>query len=483
MNKLLEKVKKNKLKNLNKNPFLKKKFKSVSLKKIIKNFSVFDREELIKKNKRTKISGRITRIRNFGKLIFIDLLEENEKIQLKLKLKEKDYFSLDIGDIIGVEGIICKTNKGELTIEIEKLIILSKCLKNIPDLYYGLNNQEERFRKRYFDFIVNPEERKIFLIRHKISNIIREFLNKKNFIEFETPILVSEASGAQAEPFITYHKKHKKKMYLRIATEIQLKMLIIGGFNRIYEFGRVFRNEGIDKNHNPEFTTIEIYKSFEDSRYMMKLTEKIFHNIGKKIKKSKFNFNSENIDISKKFSQITMIESVKNNTGIDFKRIKKIKEALKLANDHNLKIENFHNTIGDIIVLFFEKYVEKKLIQPTFILDHPIETSPLAKRKRKKSNFADRFELYIGGLEFANGYSELNDSIEQEERFVEQNKKKELGNKDIANYDKEFIESLKYGMPPTAGLGIGIDRLIMFFAEKSNIREVIAFPTLKNKEN
>jgi len=461
-------------------PFLISKFvRNSNIKKLIFNYSIFSREELKKFNKKIKIAGRIIRIRNFGKLIFADLIDEKEKIQLIIE-KNKEFEKFNIGDILGIEGNIFKSQKGELSIKVSKYLILSKCFKSIPDFYYGLNDIEKRFRKRYLDFIVNFENKKIFFLRHKIIKEIRNFLDKKNFIEMETPILVSKSSGAQAKPFITYHNKLKKNFYLRIATEISLKKLLVAGFEKIYEIGKIFRNEGIDYKHNPEFTTIEIYSAYDDAKYMMKLNEKIFNFLSEKLlKKKSFLFNNHEIFIKKNFEKMTMIESIKKYTNINFSKVIKNEDYLKIANENKLELQEFQKNKSQIILIFFEKFVEKKLIQPTFIYDYPIEISPLAKSKKNDKETADRFELYIGGLEFSNGYSELNNPIEQNKRFVEQKKQKKLGNKEITEYDKDFIESLKYAMPPAGGLGIGIDRLIMLFSEKKSIKEVITFPQLK----
>lgn len=478
----LEELRREKLTNLSQNPFQQTKFaRTSSAKKITNLFSQFSKEELIKKKERVSIAGRILRIRNFGNLSFSDLVDQTGIIQLKVS-KNKEFTELDIGDIIGIKGTVCKTDKGELSVEVEEFVLLSKCLKPLPDIHYGFNDTEERFRKRYLDFIINSENKKILIIRHKIIQNIRQFLDQREFIEIETPILVSEASGAQAKPFITHHNKLHQDFYLRIATEIPLKTLLVGGFEKVYEIGRIFRNEGIDARHNPEFTTIEIYQAYENAEHMMNLTEEIFHYLVQKLlKQEEFEFNSHVINLKNSFCKMSMTEAVKEHTGIDFSQISNLEKALELARKHNLKLEKFQKTIGHVILAFFEEYVEKKLIQPTFIYNYPIEVSPLAKNKANNKAVADRFELYIGGLEFANGYSELNDPFEQKKRFEEQTKQKELGNEEIASFDKEFLEALEYGMPPAGGLGIGIDRLVMLFTGQNSIKEVIAFPQLKSK--
>ncbi|CAG8822261.1 11919_t:CDS:1, partial [Racocetra persica] len=373
------------------------------------------------------------------------------------------------------------TDKGQLSVEVKEFVLLSRCLRPIPSSYYGFSDTEERFRNRPLDFIINKQKKEIFFTRHQLIKNIRQFLEEKKFIEIETPILVSEASGAQAKPFITHHNKLHRDFYLRIATEIPLKKLLVGGFEKIYEIGRIFRNEGIDARHNPEFTTVEVYQAYENAEYMMNLTEELFHYLAEKVfrQQTEFTFNSYNISLKKPFRRLSMIEAIREHTNIDFAKINGLEEAYKLAQKYNLKLEKFQKTTGHVILAFFEEYVEQKLIQPTFIYDYPVEVSPLAKSKPENEKVADRFELYLGGLEFANGYSELNDPAEQKKRFEEQTKQKELGNEEIASFDKEFLEALEYGMPPAGGLGIGIDRLIMLFAEQNSIKEVIAFPQLK----
>ncbi|CAG8455427.1 21718_t:CDS:1 [Gigaspora margarita] len=467
----------------NNNPFRQTKFtRSSNSQKIRNSFSQFSQEELAAKKEIVSIAGRLLRIRNFGNLLFADLADQAGIIQLKVG-KNKDFAELGIGDIIGVKGVICKTDKGELSVEVQEFVLLSKCLRSLPDIHYGFNDTEERFRKRYLDFLINAEKKDILVVRHQVIQSIRHWLDQKEFVEIETPILVSEASGAQAKPFVTHHNKLHRDFYLRIATEIPLKKLLVGGFEKVYEIGRIFRNEGIDARHNPEFTTIEIYQTYENAEYMMNLTEELFHYLAAKVlKREEFAFNSHPVNLVQSFRRLAMVDAIKEYAGIDFTQINDLTAALEMAAQHNLKLAKFQKTIGQIILAFFEEYVEKKLIQPTFIYDYPVEVSPLAKSKPENEKIADRFELYIGGLEFANGYSELNDPIEQKKRFAEQARQKALGNEEIASFDKEFIEALEYGMPPAGGLGIGIDRLIMLFTGQNSIKEVIAFPQLRSKE-
>ncbi|CAG8636819.1 8094_t:CDS:1 [Racocetra fulgida] len=452
--------------------------RSSNSQKIKKLFSQFSKEELMEKKEIVCIAGRMTRKRMF----FADLTDQSGTIQLKFSSKSEDLAKLDNGSIIGVKGIICRTDKGQLSVEVKELVLLSRCSRPIPSFYYGFSDNEERFRNRPLDFIINRQKKEIFFLRHQVIKNIRQFLEEKEFIEIETPILVSEASGAQAKPFITHHNKLHRDFYLRIATEIPLKKLLVGGFEKIYEIGRIFRNEGIDARHNPEFTTIEVYQAYENAEYMMDLTEELLYYLTQEVlKKEEFEFNSHNVSLTKPFRRLSMIEAIKEHANIDFAKINGLEEACQLTQKYNLKLEKFQKTIGHVILAFFEEYVEKKLIQPTFIYDYPIEVSPLAKSKPENEKIADRFELYIGGLEFANGYSELNDPHEQRKRFEEQTKQKELGNEEIASFDKEFLEALEYGMPPAGGLGIGIDRLIMLFTGQNSIKEVIAFPQLKIK--
>ena len=459
-----------------------------SSQEIIDGYGSLSKGELAKQNIQLSIRGRIIRKR----MCFAILRDQTNDIQLMV---DKTFKVVKRGDIIEVNGTVYRTDKEELSIKVSEFTILTKCQKTLPDsAYYGFHDTEERFRKRYLDFIINSEKREIFFTRHKIIKNIRQFLDQKRFIEIETPVLVSEASGAQARPFITHHNKLRRDFYLRIATEIPLKKLLIGGFEKLYEIGRIFRNEGIDARHNPEFTTIEVYQAYENAEYMMNLTEELFHFLLEEIvnkteleikifEKATENHQTYLINFQSPFRRISMIEAIKEYVNVDFSQINNLKEALGLAQKHNLKLERFQRNVGHIILAFFEEYVEEKLIQPTFIYDYPIEVSPLAKIKPENKNVADRFELYIGRLEFANGYSELNDPIEQKKRFVEQNKQKELGNEEIASFDKEFLEALEHGMPPAGGLGIGIDRLIMLFTSQNSIKEVIAFPQLKSKES
>lgn len=481
MNNLLQKLAS--LKENEQDPFLESKFEvTLPIAELTKRFTPFSKLELEQQSFTVRIAGRVMRVRNFGSLCFAILRGFSGDIQL-VTIKNKEFRQLDIGDIIGVVGVVCKTEKGELSVKVSEFTLLSKCLKPIPDFHYGFTDIEERFRNRHLDFIVNKGSRDIIVVRSRIITALRSFLDQLSFVEVETPILVSDASGAQAKPFKTYHNKLSRNFNLRIATEIPLKKLLVGGFEKVYEIGRVFRNEGIDARHNPEFTTVEIYEAYQDANRMMELTESIFNQIANKFfaERKKFTFNGHEIQLGARFERISMIAAINKFVGVDFTSITDFEVAKELAIEHKVQFEPHHVTIGHIIALFFERFVEERLIQPTFVYDYPIETSPLAKCNRQDKKFASRFELFISGLEFANGYSELNDAEEQRKRFEEQIKEKTLGNDETAEFDHSFVEALEYGMPPAGGLGIGIDRMIMFFNEQDNIREVVAFPQMKKK--
>lgn len=456
-----------------------KELKDFSLKidicKLLNNKGEFNEKY---KKKYVTIAGRIKKIRSFGGITFLDLEDHTGCIQLKIIGRKEN----NMGDIIVAKGYFCRTTGKSPTIEVKTMETIRKCLRYISSEYYSLKDVEERFRKRYLDFINNKRSRETILIRSKIIKEIRNYLWRKNFVEIETPILVSEASGAEAKPFITYHNKLQKNFFLRIATEIPLKKLLVGGVHdKIFEIGKVFRNEGKDKNHSPEFTTIEIYAAYKNSVYMMKITEDIIKYIAKKILKSYcVIFDNKEINIEN-FRKLSMTDSINEKINVDFKEYKNYDECLKLAEKFGVKLENFQNSRGHVIYSFFEKFVEKELICPTIIYDFPIEISPLSKEKNNEDGIVDRFEVYINGMEFANGYSELDDPKEQEKRFNYQLEQKKMGNEEIGDIDRDFIEALEYGMPPAGGLGIGIDRLIMFFTNNFNINEVIAFPQLKDK--
>ena len=450
-------------------------------------------EELEQLNAHASVAGRIMTIRDKGKVAFFNLNDKFGKIQVYIRKDvvgddAYEVFKLaDIGDIVGVEGRVMVTHTGELTIRAEHYTHLTKALRPLPEKYHGLTDKEERYRRRYLDLMVNEEARNIAIARPKIIRAIQEYCDSKGFIEVETPVLESIKGGATARPFITHHNALNRDFYLRIATELKLKRLIVGGLEKVYEIGRLFRKEGMDLTHNPEFTTIELYEAFGDLESMMDITEGIIRHAAKKVVGDKVEFmnifdpEGDKIDISKPFKKVTMCEMIKEVTGVDFKGNNySLEEAKALAEKHNIKVEP-HFTVGHIINAFFETYCEDKLIQPTFLCGHPVEISPLTKIDTEDPRFVQRFELYIGGHEFANAYTELNDPIDQKERFVEQLKEKDAGNDEASDMDVDFIESLEYGMPPCGGVGMGIDRLVMFLTEQTSIREVLLFPTMKDR--
>lgn len=445
-------------------------------------------EELNENNIYVKVAGRVMSIRRMGKASFLTIQDKYGKIQGYMGIDivgERSYevFKLtDIGDIVGLYGRLMFTRTGELTIRVEEYTFLTKSLKVLPEKFHGLNDIEERYRKRYLDLIMNEEAKKVALLRPKIIREMQCFLEKRGFVEFETSVLQPILGGANAKPFITHHNTLDKDFYLRIATELPLKKLLVGGLEKVYEIGRLFRNEGMDTKHNPEFTTIELYEAYGDLQTMREITENMLKDILVNAlgnNECVIEYNGVKIDLSKKFKWISMTELVKEKTGIDFSLDVSYKEALELAKKHNITVEKHMNTTGHILNAFFEEFCEKDLIQPTFVYKYPIEVSPLTKKCKDNENFTERFELYIAGFEIANAYSELNDPFDQKERFENQLKAKNLGDDEANEMDNEFIEALEYGMPPAGGLGIGIDRLVMLFLNQNSIREVILFPTMK----
>ena len=387
--------------------------------------------------------------------------------------------SADIGDIVGVKGRVMKTMTGEITIKCLEYTHLVKALRPLPEKFHGLTDIEERYRRRYVDLIMNEESKRVAFLRPKIIRCIQNFMDNRGFTEVETPILNTLLTGASARPFITHHNTQDLDMYLRIALELPLKRLLVGGMEAVYEIGRTFRNEGMDPMHNPEFTLMEAYLAYSNLDGMMEMTESMFKTIAKDIfHKDTFMWNRNEINIAGEWKKVSMTDAIKEKTGIDFRTIT-VEEALKLAEEHKIEVAEHEKTLGHIINLFFEKYVEETLIQPTFLYGHPVEISPLTKKNPEDPRFVDRFELFIGGKEFANAYTELNDPVDQLERFEDQLKERELGNEEANDIDMDFVEALEYGMPPAGGIGYGIDRLVMFFTESASIRDVILFPTMK----
>ena len=435
------------------------------------------------------VAGRIMFIRKMGKASFFTIQDKLGSIQIYISINDvgEDVYNLfksaDLGDIVGVHGKIMKTRTGEVTIKCLEYTHLVKALTPLPEKFHGLTDTEERYRRRYVDLIMNEEARNVAFTRPKIIRCIQNFMDNRGFTEVETPVLTTLLTGASARPFVTHHNTQDIDMYLRIALELPLKRLLVGGMEAVYEIGRVFRNEGMDTKHNPEFTLMEAYLAYSDLEGMMDMTEGMFTKIAKEVMgKMTYNWGGNEISLEGPWKRISMVDAIKEKTGIDFSKEMTVDEALKLAEEHHIEVADHEKNVGHIINLFFEKYVEETLIEPTFLYGHPVEISPLTKKNPKDPRFVDRFELFIGGKEFANAYTELNDPIDQLERFEEQLKEKDLGNDEANDIDMDFIEALEYGMPPAGGIGYGIDRLVMFFTEQETIREVILFPTMKPRD-
>lgn len=431
------------------------------------------------------VAGRIMFIRKMGKASFFTIQDKTGKIQIYISINDigEDNYTLfksaDIGDIVGVSGKVMKTQTGEITIKCLEYTHLVKALRPLPEKFHGLTDVEERYRRRYVDLIMNEDAKRVAFLRPKIIRCIQNFMDNEGFTEVETPVLDTLITGASARPFLTHHNTLDLDMNLRIALELPLKRLLVGGMEAVYEIGRVFRNEGMDPRHNPEFTELEAYLAYSDLEGMMDLTENLFHHVAKFVGKDVYNWEGQEINVANKFKRISMCDAIKEATGIDFKSITDLDECLKLAQEHNIELEDHERTYGHIVSKFFEEFAEKNLIQPTFLYEHPIEISPLTKKNQDDPRFVDRFELFIAGKEFANAYTELNDPIDQLERFEAQIGERELGNEEANDIDYDFIEALEYGMPPAGGIGYGIDRLIMLFTESESIRDVLLFPTMK----
>jgi lysyl-tRNA synthetase class 2 len=433
------------------------------------------------------IAGRIVLLRNMGKASFITLQDKVGTIQAYLRkdgIGEEAYsvFELaDLGDIVGVKGVLMITKTGEITVKVSHYTHLVKALRPLPEKYHGLSDVEERYRRRYVDLIVNDEARKVALMRPQIIRGIQQYMDQRGFVEFETGMLQSTLGGAAARPFVTHHNALDRDFYLRIATELPLKRLLVGGLERVYEIGRLFRNEGIDTRHNPEFTTIEAYQAYGDIHDMMLLAEGLLSTLAKDLTSSyDLPWGNQTISLKPPFRRVHMVDLIKEHTGIDFFKSMSFEEAKALADKHDIHLEKHENAVGYVINRFFEAFCEKKLIQPTFVTGHPLEISPLAK-KSKDERFTERFELFIDGSEYANAFTELNNPLDQEERFQAQLAAKDRGDKEASENDIDFLEALQFGMPPAGGIGIGIDRLVMLLTNQSSIREVILFPTLKTK--
>ncbi len=436
-------------------------------------------------DKMVSIAGRIMSKRGMGKAGFIDIQDSTGRIQSYVR---KDHVGdeayawfkkYDIGDIIGVKGVVFRTQKGQISVKAEEVTLLSKSLLPLPEKWHGLKDTDTRYRQRYVDLIVNPEVKDTFVKRSRIISEIRRFLDGLNFIEVETPVLHTIAGGAAARPFITHHNAQDMDMYMRIALELHLKRLVVGGFDRVYEIGRVFRNEGMDTKHNPEFTLLELYQAYTDYEGMMNITENMIRTVAQNVLgTTTLTYGEYELDLGKPFERITMADVVKKYSGVDFNEITTLEEARAVAKEHHIEYEERH-LVGDILNLFFDEYAEEHLIQPTFVTDYPVEISPLAKRKPSNPKLTERFELFILGREHANAFSELNDPIDQKERFEHQVELKKQGDDEATDMDRDYITALEYGLPPTGGLGIGIDRLVMLLTNNDCIRDVILFPTMK----
>ncbi len=442
-------------------------------------------------NKYVTVAGRIIAKRIMGKASFCTIQDSDEKIQSYVSINDlgednyKEFKTWDIGDIIGITGFVFKTRTEEISVHANEVTLLSKSLRPLPEKFHGLKDMDLRYRQRYVDLIMNPEVKNTFIMRSNIIKEIRNILDEKGYLEVDTPILNTISGGATAKPFITHHNTLDISMYLRIATELNLKRLIVGGYDKVYEMGRIFRNEGMDIRHNPEFTTIELYAAYEDYNDMMNITEEIFSKCAMKVcGTTKINYQGQDIDLTPTWKRITMIDSIKEACGVDFNEIQTDEEAVKLAEERGMEFaDDTKRTRGDVIAMFFDEYVEKTLIQPTFIYDYPVEISPLAKRKTSDPRLTERFEVFIGGREYGNAFSELNDPIDQYERFKKQVEARDAGDDEAGMMDEDFINALEYGMPPTGGLGIGIDRLIMLLTDSASIRDVLLFPTMKPLNN
>ena len=480
----LMQIRRDKLKELQlegKDPYQITKFNRTNTAGEIKaNYEKFEQKDVT-------VAGRIIAKRIMGKASFCTIQDCDEKIQSYVSINDlgeesyKSFKTWDIGDIIGITGFVFKTRTEEISVHANEVTLLSKSLRPLPEKFHGLKDPDLRYRQRYVDLIMNPEVKETFIKRSRIISEIRRILDEKGYLEVETPVLNTISGGATARPFVTHHNALDIDMYLRIATELNLKRLIVGGYDKVYEIGRIFRNEGMDIRHNPEFTTIEFYEAYADYNDMMDISEELFSKCAMKVCGSmKITYQGQEIDLTPSWKRISMIDSIKEACGVDFNEIETDEEAVKLAEERGMEFaDETKKTRGDVISMFFDEYVEKTLIQPTFVYDYPVEISPLAKRKTTDPRLTERFELFIGGREYANAFSELNDPIDQYERFKKQVEARDAGDDEAGMMDEDFINALEYGMPPTGGIGIGIDRLVMLLTDSASIRDVLLFPTMK----
>ena len=473
-----------KLKQEGKNPYRITKFNRTHTSKQVKD----NYDEL--EGKDVTVAGRLMAKRIMGKASFCHIQDSEGKIQSYVSINElgeesyKEFKEYDIGDIIGITGFVFKTKTGEISIHAKKVTLLSKSLRPLPEKFHGLKDTDLRYRQRYVDLIMNPEVKETFVKRAEIIKEIRRFMNEKGYMEVETPILTTVATGDAARPFITHHNTLDLQMYLRIAPELNLKRLIVGGYDKVFEIGKNFRNEGMDIKHNPEFTNMEFYSAFEDYNDMMKMSEELISTVAQNtLGTTTITYEDKEITLAPEWKKITMIDAIKEVTGVDFNTINTDEEAQAIAKEKGVQFEDIKNTRGHIINEFFETFVEETLIQPTFVMDYPVEVSPLTKRKQDDPRLVERFELFIGGREYGNAYSELNDPIDQYERFLKQVEAKEKGDEEAGGMDEDFVNALEIGMPPTGGMGIGLDRLIMLLTNSASIRDVLFFPTMKPLNN
>ncbi|HIS18246.1 MAG TPA: lysine--tRNA ligase [Candidatus Coprovivens excrementavium] len=484
---LVRREKAEKIREMGMDPFGHRFDRTAFAKDIKDKYRDVDHDAFENMNDEAIVAGRIMFIRKMGKASFFTIKDKTDSIQIYISINDvgEEVYSLfktaDIGDIVGVRGKIMKTKTGEITIKCLEYTHLVKALRPLPEKFHGLIDIEERYRRRYVDLIMNDESKRVAFLRPKIIRCIQNYMDGKGFTEVETPILSNLLTGASARPFITHHNTQNLDMYLRIALELPLKRLLVGGMEAVYEIGRVFRNEGMDPKHNPEFTLMEAYLAYSDLEGMMDLTEGMYQTIAKEvIGKMNYNFGGYEISLEGPWKRISMTDAIKEITGIDFKaKDMTLEKALELAEEHHIEVQEHEKSYGHIVNLFFEKYVEETLIQPTFLYGHPIEISPLTKKNPEDPRFVDRFELFIAGKEFANAYTELNDPVDQLERFEAQLAERDLGNDEANDIDIDFVEALEYGMPPAGGIGYGIDRLCMLFLEQESIRDVLLFPTMK----
>ena len=439
------------------------------------------------KEKKWRVAGRILSRRDMGKANFIDVQDSTERLQVYVRSNDigdgvfSDFKKWDIGDIVGVEGFVFRTRRGEISLHATSIVLLTKSLLPLPEKWHGLKDRDRRYRQRYVDLIVNPDVRKTFINRSKIISSIRRYLDSQGFIEVETPMLVHNAGGAAARPFNTHYNALNEDVKLRISLELYLKRLIVGGIDRVYEIGRVFRNEGVDTQHNPEFTLMELYQAYTDYHGMMDLTENLYRHVANEVLgTTQVPWGDVIIDLGKPFERITMVDAVKKYAGIDWKTVKTDEEAFAIADEKHIEYDRKRHKKGDILNLLFEEYVEEHLVQPTFIMDHPVEISPLTKRKPDDPDYVERFEMYINCGEMCNAYSELNDPVDQRERFMRQEELLKLGDEEANSIDEDFMRALEIGMPPTGGIGFGIDRMIMLLTNSPAIRDVLLFPTMKS---